>query len=380
MPFQRQRAVLKLSASVEVELERISRSRIEPGHRIERSKVLLQYARGATVSSIARGLRTNRPKVERCIDKALQWGALAALEDVSRPGRPAQIPPEARAWVVSLACQKPEDLGYAEELWTTRLLATHVREHGPAAEYPSLAKLARGTVSKILSRHETRPHKISSYLERRDAEFEQKMRQVLCVYRQVDLLRAKDDDTEAPLTAFVSFDEKPGTQAIATTAPDLPSVPGQHATVARDYEYVRHGTVTLMAGLDLVSGHIHRKVVDRHRSREFVDFLKQIDAHYPPEMTIRVVLDNHSAHISKETRAYLATVANRFEFTSTPKHGSWLNLVESLFGKVARTLLRGIRVASKAELADRIEHYIDRLNQEPVIYRWTYKLDETSVV
>ena len=121
-------------------------------------------------------------------------------------------------------------------------------------------------------------------------------------------------------------------------------------------------------------------VVDRHRSREFVEFLKQIDAHYPAEMKIRMVLDNHSAHISKETRQYLSTVPNRFEFTFTPKHGSWLNLVESFFGKLARTLLRGIRVKSKEELIERIQRYIDRLNEEPVIYRWTYKLDETSVV
>ncbi len=97
-------------------------------------------------------------------------------------------------------------------------------------------------------------------------------------------------------------------------------------------------------------------------------------------MKICLVLDNHSAHISKETRQYLSTVPNRFEFTFTPKHGSWLDLVESFFGKVARTLLRGIRVKSKEELVERIQRYIDRLNEEPVIYRWTYKLDETSVV
>ena len=114
--------------------------------------------------------------------------------------------------------------------------------------------------------------------------------------------------------------------------------------------------------------------------RSLTAFLKQIDEHYPAEMKICLVLDNHSAHISKETRQYLSTVPNRFEFTFTPKHGSWLNLVESFFGKVARTLLRGIRVKSKEELIERILRYIDRLNEQPVIYRWTYKLDETSVV
>ena len=380
MPFESQRAKLQLSEDERASLEKISRARGEAARRVERARMLLSYADGANVSEIARRLHTNRPKVERCIDKALQFGSAAALDDVTRSGRPAQIPPEARAWVVSLACEKPKALGYPEELWTTRLLAEHVRGHCEAAGHPSLKHLARGTVSKILSRHEIRPHKISYYLEQRDPEFDQKMRQVLYVYRQVDLLRRDADvDKKKPLRAFVSFDEKPGIQALGATAPDLPPVPGKHPNVGRDYEYVRHGTMTLMAGLDLMSGHIHRMVVDRHRSREFVEFLKQMDTYYPQETRIRVVLDNHSAHISKETRSYLATVPNRFEFTFTPKHGSWLNLVESFFGKVARTLLRGIRVASKAELVERIERYIDRLNEEPVIFRWTYKMDETSV-
>lgn len=379
MPFQSQRATLELSDEARATLESISRSRSEAVHQVERAKIMLRYAAGATISSIARALHTNRPKVERCIDKALQLGPLTALADVPRSGRPAEIPADARAWVVSLACQKPKDLGYAEELWSVRLLAQHVRSHCHAAGHPTLTKLAPGTVSKILSSQPVRPHKITYYLERRDPEFEQKMAQVLFVYKQVEIVRAQAEQADAPLTAFISYDEKPGIQAIASTAPDLPPTPGRHATIARDYEYKRHGTLTLMAGLDLVSGHIHSAIVDRHRSREFVDFLKQLDGSYPAETRIRLVLDNHSAHISKETRAYLATIPNRFEFVFTPKHGSWLNLVESFFGKLARSLLRGIRVQSKAELKERILRYIDRINQDPVVYRWKYHLDQISV-
>jgi len=380
MPFQSQRATLDLSDDTRATLELISRSRSEPVHRVERAKMMLSYAAGSTISSIARSLNTHRPKVERCIDKALQLGPLTALADVPRTGRPAEIPADARAWVVSLACQKPKDLGYPEELWTMRLLAEHIHAQCHAAGHPSLAKLGRGTVSKILSSQPVRPHKITYYLERRDPEFDQKMAQVLFIYKQVQILRAQSDHAEATLTAFISYDEKPGIQAIATTAPDLPPIPGRHATVGRDYEYKRHGTLTLMAGLDLVSGHIHSAIVNRHRSREFVVFLKQLDVSYPTHTKIRIVLDNHSAHISKETRAYLATIPNRFEFVFTPKNGSWLNLVESFFGKMARTLLRGVRVHSKAELRDRIQRYIDRINEDPVVYRWKYRLDEVSVV
>ena len=181
------------------------------------------------------------------------------------------------------------------------------------------------------------------------------------------------------VVVYLSDDEKPGIQAIGSVARDLPPEADKHSSTNRDYESKRRGTLTLMAGLDLLTGRVHRAVLPRHRSREFVAFLKQLDRAYPPGTKLRVVLDNHSAHVSKETRAYLATVANRFEFIFTPTHGSWLNLVESFFSKLTRTLLRGIRGQSKAELKQRIEAYLDRLNEDPVVYRRTYKMDEISV-
>ena len=377
--FTSRRAGLIFSDDVQARLEGIVRSRSESARHVERARILLSYAAGKTVSAIARELRTNRPKVERCVDKGLQLGALAALGDLPRKGRPGTIPAEARAWVVSLACVKPKELSYPEELWTTRLLASHVRAHCEQAGHPSLAKLARGTVSKILAGHQLRPHKIEYYLEKRDPEFDTKMAQVLVLYKLVQLSRQRKDAPKGPLTVFVSYDEKPGIQAIGGVAPDLAPKPGKHACTGRDYEYQRHGTLTLMAGLDLISGHLHRAVVERHRSREFVAFLRQLDGAYPAGARIRLVLDNHSAHVSKETRAYLTTMANRFEFVFTPKHGSWLNVVESFFAKLTNTLLRGMRVESKQELRQRIERYIDRLNEDPVVYRWTYKMDEISV-
>jgi transposase len=151
--------------------------------------------------------------------------------------------------------------------------------------------------------------------------------------------------------AIISYDEKPGIQAIATTAPDLPPEPGVHATFAREFEYERHGTVSLLAGIDLVSGKVHALVRDRHRSREFIEFLELLDAAYPAHTAIKLILDNHSAHISRETRAWITQQpAHRFEFTFTPTHGSWLNLIEGFFSKLARSVLRHIRVASKQEL------------------------------
>lgn len=234
--------------------------------------------------------------------------------------------------------------------------------------------LSRGTVSNILTQNKIRPHKVTYDLEQRDPECDRKREQVLYVDKEVELLREKGGDA-----VILAYDEKPGIQAIANTAPDVPPVPGKHPTVSRDHESVRHGTVSLMAGMDRLNGPVHGLVVDRHRSRAFVDCLKLLDAHDPTDKTIRVVLDHHSAHISKETRSDLASVANRFEWIFTPKHGSWLNLIDTCFGKMARTMLRGMRVASQAELKRRIKKYRTELNEAPVIFRLKSGLDSLTV-
>lgn len=378
MPFISTRPKLILEPSIRSRLESLSRSRTESLTLIERSKILLFYSSDKTVSWIAKELHTNRPKVERCINKALELGALNALKDIQRSGKPPDITPEACAWLTSLACQKPKDIGYSYELWTTALLAKHIRENCQRFGHPCFSKLARGTVSKLLSKAEIKPHKISYYLERKDEQFDQKMAQVLCVYKEVELLQK--GNSENTLEAYLSYDEKPGIQAIENIAPDLPPEPGEHATISRDYEYKRHGTLSLMAGIDLMTGEVIAQVKERHRSREFIEFLDVIDKTYPEEIKINIVLDNHSAHISKETRAYLETVPNRFEFVFTPKHGSWLNLIETFFSKMARTFLRGIRVSSKQELKERIEQYIGEINQAPVVFKWKYKMDSTQII
>jgi transposase len=358
-------------------LETIARSRTEPAGRVERARILLAYRADPSTYAVGEAIGVTHPTVLRCLDRAVRLGVMAALEDSPRPGKPPEITDDARAWLISLACQKAKDLGYPHELWTTRLLARHVREHAAAVGHPCLAGIVQGTVCKILARHEVKPHKVRYYLERRDEAFEAKMADVLCVYREVAILRA--NETAETNVAIISYDEKPGIQAIANTAPDLPPQPGSHAAFARDHEYQRHGTLSLLAGIDLLTGKVHACVEDRHRSREFVGFLKRLDEAYPADTAIKLILDNHSAHISKETKAWLATQPEgRFSFVFTPKHGSWLNLVEGFFSKMARSLLRHIRVASKLELKTRILAYLDDINSEPVIHTWTYKIGEAA--
>jgi transposase len=177
----------------------------------------------------------------------------------------------------------------------------------------------------------------------------------------------------------ISYDEKPGIQALATTTPDLPPAPRKFRSHLRDYEYTRLGTVSLLAGLDLHTGRVTDIVREHHASADFIALLGKLDEDYPPQARIRLLLDNHSSHTSKETQGWLSLHPNRFEFVFTPKHGSWLNIVETMFSKMARSMLRGIRVASKQELIDRIHLYFQMINADPVIFRWKYKMDETLI-
>ena len=299
---------LSLTDTDTAKLTSIAQSRTEPASRVERARILLAYREDPSFFAVGQALGLHHQSVQRCVERAVAEGPLAALDDRPRPGREPTITIEAKAWLVDLACRKAKDLGYPHELWTTRLLASHARERGPAQGHACLANLVQGTVCKILDQEDVKPHKVRYYLERRDPDFAEKMAEVLCVYRQVKILKkaAVSKSRPSDAVAVVSYDEKPGIQAIATTAPDLPPEPGVHATFAREHEYKRHGTVSLLAGIDLVSGRVHALVKDRHRSREFIEFLKLLDAAYPARTAIKLILDNHSAHISKETKAWLA--------------------------------------------------------------------------
>lgn len=374
MAGKTKRAPLTLTDRHRSMLVDLAGSRTASVREVERARVLLKYADGASITAIQRAVGVSRPTIYKCIDKAVAAGVLVGLKDrFHRPKEP-EITPDAKAWVVSLACAKPKDFGLAAELWTLSELAKFVGSQAVEAGFSRLTDTNKTTVWRILNEREIKPHRIRYYLERRDADFERKMHEVLMVYRDVSLhAQASTPDGGAPALApiySVSVDEKPGVQAIGVTAPDLPPVPGRHSSVGRDYEYVRHGTLSILAALDLHTGEIIAEVEPRHRSREFIALLKRLDAHYPEPATIRIVLDNHSAHISKETMAYLATRPGRFEYVHTPKHGSWLNLVECAFSKMARSFLRHIRVSSKDELKQRILKGIAEMNEQPVVFRW----------
>ena len=375
---------LVFTESEKTYLEKVSRSKTEEARRVTRAKIILMAYNGVKINEIAEQFKQATSSVTDLIKKVLAIGAEASLNDLPRSGTHSKIGFEDTAWIVYVACEKPLAFGYPHETWNYQLLTRHIRENAVQSGHPSLSSVSQGTVWGILNGLEIKPHKINYYLERKDAEFEEKMQKVLIVYKEVEQINNRMEKGDASYEDIdkitISYDEKPGIQAIKNIAPDLTPHPYAHTSIGRDYEYKRLGTVSLLAGLNLHNGEVYAAVGDTHKSIDFIGFLKQVDSKIDPSKKIRLLLDNHSAHVSKETMRYLSTEGNRFELTFTPKHGSWLNIVETFFSKMTRSFLRGIRVSSKEELVSRIYSFIDIVNKYPVVHKWTYMMDSIELL
>lgn len=372
---------IELSNEEREYLELQTRARTIQAQTVTRARILLLRADAVSIDTIADKVGLNRCSVMLCLKKFKEGGVENALFDAPGRGRNAEITDEEKAWIINIACQKPIDFGYAAETWTYAKLTSHINKTAEAAGYTRLSTIHKSTVNTILDEADIKPHKITYYCENRDPDFDSKMHNVLLVYKQLEM---QFDDagnlivSEDTPIHVLSYDEKPGIQAIATTSDDL--MPDEkHPTISRDYEYKRLGTLSLLAAIDLQTGEAIPLVRDKHSSKEYIEFLKLIDDKYPKGDKIRIVLDNLKVHTSEATRKYLATVPGRYEFVFTPKHGSWLNMVEGFFSKMTRQMLRGIRVKSKEELTNRIYRYFAEINKEPIVFRWKYNLDDIDV-
>jgi len=379
----RKASSITLTAEDRNYLETQTRARTIQAQTVNRARILLLKADGCSIDDIADKVGINRKSVMLCLKKYADGGVENALFDAPGRGRNAEITDEEKAWIINIACQKPKNLGYSAETWTYARLTSHINKSAEAAGFIRLSTIHKSTVHKILDDAEIKPFRIRYYCEKRDPDFDSKMHNVLLVYKQLSfqfdengqLLPWKEDEE---IVHVLSYDEKPGIQAIATTSEDL--LPDEnHSTISRDYKYKRLGTLSLLAGIDLQTGEAIPLVTGTHNSKDYIKFLKVLDDKYPKGDKIRMVLDNLRVHTSEETKQYLATVPGRFEFVFTPKHGSWLNMVEGFFSKMTRQMLRGIRVKSKAELADRIYRYFEEVNAEPVVFHWKYNLDDIDV-
>ena len=358
-----------------------TRARTIQAQTVTRARILLLRADSVSIDAIADKVGLNRCSVMLCLKKFKEGGIENALFDAPGRGRNAEITDEEKAWIINIACQKPIDFGYAAETWTYAKLTSHINKTAEAAGYTRLSTIYKSTVNTILDEADIKPHKITYYCENRDPDFDSKMHNVLLVYKQLEMQFDESGKliiSEDPPIHVLSYDEKPGIQAIATTSDDL--MPDEkHSTINRDYEYKRLGTLSLLAAIDLQSGEAIPLVRDKHSSTEYIEFLKLLDDKYPKGDKLRIVLDNLKVHTSEATRKYLATVPGRFEFVFTPKHGSWLNMVEGFFSKMTRQMLRGIRVKSKEELTNRIYRYFAEINEEPIVFHWKYNLDDIDV-
>lgn len=370
---------LLLSDEERNQLETIMRTRTLQAQIVSRARILLLKAEGDSVDTIAEKVDLNRNSVLLCLKKYNAGGIENAIYDAPGRGRNAEITDEEKTWIINVACQKPVELGYAAETWTYARLTKHINTTAESAGYTRLSTITKTSIKNILDAAQIKPFRIQYYCENRDPDFETKMHQVLIVYKQRELLFDENGELLIPAGEqdihTVSYDEKPGIQAIATTSPDL-NPTRENGAIKRDYEYKRLGTVSLLAAIDLLTGEAIPLVRDTHNSDDFIDFLKILNERYPEGDTIQVILDNHSVHTSKKVKQFLSTLPNRFVFIFTPKHGSWLNMIEGFFGKMTCQMLRGIRVSSKEELVERIYKYFNEVNETPVVYHWKYRMDE----
>ena len=296
----RKASTITLSNDDRSYLEMQTRARTIQAQTVNRARILLLKADGTSIDDIADKVGMNRKSVMLCINKYLEGGVENALFDAPGRGRNAEITDDEKSWIINIACQNPVDLGYSAEVWTRALLTKHVNKYAEEAGHIRLSTISQSKVRTILEEADIKPNKITYYCENRDPDFDQKMHNVLLVYKQLsyqfdengELLPFSEDDQ---VVHVLSYDEKPGIQAIATTSDDL-SPDKRHKTFSRDYEYKRLGTVSLLAGIDLQTGEAIPLVRESHTSKDYIDFLKLLDAKYPKEDKIRLVLDNLKVH------------------------------------------------------------------------------------
>ena len=365
------------------ELKKLANSGMTPVVIAQRAKILLLKDAGKSATAIADEVGVSRHTAELWIKRYRNRSEENSIEELLNVGkgrgRKEEITGEAKTWLISVACTQPKDFGYAAETWTTKALTEHINKTAAEEGFERLSTITESGVYRILDKSKIKPFRIQYYCERRDPDFDEKMHNVLLVYKQLEMQFDEAGNllpfNEDEIVHVISYDEKPGIQAIANVAEDLPPTE-EHGTIKRDYEYKRLGTVSLLAGIDLQTGEAIPLVSDSHNSSDYIEFLKILDARYPKGDTIRLVLDNLKVHKAKKVVEYLSTVEGRFEFVFTPKHASWMNLVESFFSKMTKQMLKGIRVKSKEELVQRIYIYFDEINAEPVVFHWKWHLDD----
>jgi transposase len=331
-------------------LEVQSRAKGQPARVVERARIVLLAADGVPGVEIAERVGCSEPTVIRWRSRFAADG-LAALVDQPRSGKPPTIEQAVREEVLSMTLtEPPPELGITH--WSSRLLADRLRKRG--------RQISHATVARIWKHFGIQPHRTGTFKFSTDPELEAKVRDVVGLY-----LNPPDN------AVVLCVDEKSQIQALDRTAPILPLRPGLPASATHDY--IRHGTTTLFAALEVATGKVTDACYDRHRHQEFLKFLKQV-AKAHPKVELHVVADNYATHKHPAVKAWLAKNP-RITMHFTPTSGSWLNLVECFFSIITRQAIHRGTFTSVKDLIAAIETYIDTWNERCGAFIWTKDAD-----
>jgi transposase len=336
---------LHLDANQRKRLEFLVRAGNTPQKLVERAQIILLAAAGRPNAAIAREVRVSRPTVLLWRERFAQGGVPGLSYEKPRPGRKPRIGPAQVQAVVEAT------------LHTTPPAATHwsVRRMAQAQG------LGRTTVHRIWRQHGLQPHRVETFKLSRDPHFVEKLRDIVGLY------------LDPPEKALVfAVDEKSQIQALDRTAPLLPLRPGVAARQTHDYK--RHGTTTLYAALSLLDGTVVGECLPRHRSREFIRFLRRLDRETPPGVDLHLIVDNASTHKSPPVQRWLRRHP-RFHLHFTPTSCSWLNLVERWFREITQQRIRRGTFTSVKALIAAIEEYLAEYNRNPKRFVWTKDAD-----
>lgn len=339
--------VINLTMEERQELERVVRADTSEQRAVLRARIVLLADEMRSTEEIMNALRVSKPVVIKWRSR-FRENRLNGLHDASGRGRPRTYGPEIRLKIATEACRPPEGSTH----WSTRDLAAHI------------GKVSHVTVHRILAAEQIKPHRQEMWLNSQDPDFEAKQAEIIGLY------------INPPENALVlCVDERTGMQALGRKTPDKPVRPGTPAR--REFEYVRHGTKSLLAALAVHEGTVTGECYDRHTHAEFLDFLQILDRTYPLG-ELHLIVDNLSVHKHGRVRKWLERHP-RIKFHFTPTHASWLNQIELWFSILSRKVLKRGIFASKDELVAEVMHYIPKYNQTAQPFRWTYTGDPLTI-
>jgi transposase len=345
MVWMREGISVEVSAADRARLEAVVANRNRPQKHLWRAEIILATAEGLGTNAIIRRAGVSKPCVWRWQERFMNEGVDGLLRDRTRPPGTPPLPETTVERVVELTREPPP--GEATH-WTGRAMAEAVG-------------IGLGSVQAIWKAHGLVPHRVRTFKLSRDPEFIAKLRDIVGLYM-----------SPSAHSLVLSVDEKSQVQALDRTQPGLPMKPGRPATMTHDY--IRHGTTTLFAALNVLDGTVLGRCMQRHRQQEFTRFLKAVEAAVPAGKLIHVVLDNYAAHKHPKVWAWLERHP-RWTFHFTPTSCSWLNAVEGFFAVLTKRRLRRGSFSSLVDLQAAINRYLDEHNTNPKPFVWTAEPD-----